>query len=107
MLGSFGNDYLNGDYGNDTLYGEPGNDTLYGGGGADRFSFNSAYEGIDLIQDFSYGEDKVQISSSGMGAWSPDEITYNNSTGALSFAGNQFAIVPGGFRPDSDIVFVP
>jgi hypothetical protein len=42
-----------------------------------------------------------------MGVSSVSEFQYNNSTGALSFKNQQFAKIPGGFRPDSDIVFVP
>jgi Ca2+-binding RTX toxin-like protein len=112
LLGSFGNDYLVGGDGNDTLYGEPGKDTLYGGAGADKFGFYSrpsSYEGIDVIQDFKYSEgDKLEISISGVGASSPSQFSFNNSTGALYVNGAQLAALqPGsGFSPSADIVFV-
>jgi len=56
-------DYVSGGDGNDTIFGDKGNDTLNGGSGNDVFVFN-ADSGVDLIEDFTSGEDIMQISSS-------------------------------------------
>lgn len=111
LLGWSGNDSLNGGDGNDVLRGEAGNDTLTGGAGADTFAFNSLSDKIDIITDFKYYEgDTIQISSSGFGTNNPDLFFYSNSTGALSFAGQQFATLQAGlgdgFIPAYDITFV-
>ncbi|WP_413175482.1 FG-GAP-like repeat-containing protein [Anabaena azotica] len=63
--GGDGADTLTGGIGNDTLTGGLGNDTLTGGVGNDIFRFNAQNEGIDTIQDFTVGEDKIRISASG------------------------------------------
>lgn len=55
-------DQLFGGEGNDILYGDLGNDTLKGEGGADIFVFNSG-SGIDRIEDFATGIDKLHIST--------------------------------------------
>jgi Ca2+-binding RTX toxin-like protein len=65
LTGGDGNDNLNGSDGIDTLIGGLGNDTLTGGVGNDIFRFNDQSEGIDTIQDFTVGEDKIRISASG------------------------------------------
>ncbi|MBD2039337.1 calcium-binding protein [Microcoleus sp. FACHB-672] len=106
LWGAAGNDNINGGAGNDTNIGGDGNDTirgsagsdvLTGSAGADYFTFNSAGEGIDTINDFSWQQgDKIVLSSSGFsslqtpgGSLAPSEfgtrILYNSSTGALSF----------------------
>ena len=67
LFGLGGNDTINGDAGNDTLYGGAGVDLLFGGTGSDVFGFNNANEGIDKINDFVVGEDKIAISRAGFG----------------------------------------
>jgi Ca2+-binding RTX toxin-like protein len=69
LTGNGGNDYLYGLAGDDTLIGGLGNDNLIGGAGNDIFRFNNANanEGIDRIQDFVVGNDKIEISASGFG----------------------------------------
>lgn len=62
--GGVGDDTLYGNNNNDTLYGGDGLDNLYGGSGADTFMFlaNSAYNNIDVIQDFSTAQsDKINL----------------------------------------------
>ncbi|MBL4589987.1 MAG: type I secretion C-terminal target domain-containing protein, partial [Alphaproteobacteria bacterium] len=57
--------YADGNNGNDSLSGGDGLDTLYGGDGADTFIFEaaSAYNDIDQIVDFRYGQgDALDIS---------------------------------------------
>jgi Ca2+-binding RTX toxin-like protein len=114
LLGGLDNDYLFGGDGNDKLYGELGDDTLVGGTGADTFGFYSrpsTNEGIDTIADFTASDgDKIEISMSGFGASSTNQFSYNS--GALYFAGTQFATLQSGsgFLPtptlNLDIVFV-
>lgn len=65
LYGGDGNDTLYGLYGDDRLYGQGGSDTLIGGEGGDRFIFegDSAFSGVDTIQDFDMDEgDVIDIS---------------------------------------------
>ncbi|MCC5655928.1 calcium-binding protein [Nostoc sp. XA010] len=100
--------FLNGGSGSDTLVGGAGNNTLTGDAGADTFVFNFRSEGIDIIKDFSYLHDKIQISTIGFGATSTNEFSYNRNTGALSFQGTQFATLENkpNFIPRLDIELV-
>ncbi|BBP65025.1 calcium-binding protein [Pseudomonas sp. Cab53] len=65
-----GNDTLEGNAGNDVLTGGLGADKLTGGTGNDRFVFTSSgdsYAGSsDLITDFIWGEDKLDVSALGV-----------------------------------------
>lgn len=64
---SGGNDLLRGGAGSDDLFGGYGNDVLTGGSGADRFWFDTPLDGllnVDLLTDFSRGQDKMVLSSS-------------------------------------------
>lgn len=136
LFGDNGNDYLNGGTGNDsisggagydtllgysgndTLIGGGGNDTLYGGVGADRFVFNSLFEGIDIIKDFQWTEgDEIQISQWGFGITANSQFSYNYTTGALFFdasvndfiAPTQFATIenkPLGFSVSLNVALV-
>lgn len=62
------NDYLYGNDGNDTLYGDGGSDFLWGGDGSDVFKYTALTDsqigtiGIDRIQDFAKGFDKIDLS---------------------------------------------
>jgi Ca2+-binding RTX toxin-like protein len=58
LLGQSGNDWLYGDSGDDLLVGGSGNDTLIGGSGADVFFLQPTW-GLDIIQDFQIGVDKI------------------------------------------------
>ncbi|MFN9600746.1 MAG: choice-of-anchor I family protein [Dolichospermum sp.] len=70
LFGGTGNDALTSGAGNDTLVGGAGNDILTGGLGNDVFSFTgnaaftSASQGLDTIQDFNIGNDKILLSKS-------------------------------------------
>jgi len=66
-MGLDGDDALSGGAGNDRLIGGAGNDRLSGGAGADIFVFDFPDEGIDTINDFVSGTDKIQLSASGFG----------------------------------------
>jgi uncharacterized protein YjiK len=67
LFGLAGNDTINGGAGNDTIYGGAGVDLLFGGAGNDVFGFNNPNEGIDKINDFVVGEDRIAISRDGFG----------------------------------------
>lgn len=92
LHGGAGNDVLHGHAGKDILFGGAGNDVLdggarddvlEGGAGADRFVFSKGY-GLDVIVDFTHGEDIIDLR--GLGAfrtftdlesamWEEDEFT--------------------------------
>jgi Ca2+-binding RTX toxin-like protein len=118
LNGGSGNDTLNGGSGDDTLIGGSGNDTLIGGSGNDQFRFDtgsvfaSSSLGVDIIDDFSVGTDKIhtfrntfnridntnsgQLSSSDFAVVTSDlavgsssaEIVYNLSNGKLFYNAN-------------------
>ena len=68
LFGNEGKDALIGGTGNDLLNGGAGDDILTGGAGNDRFvfgdgtPFKAASLGIDRINDFTPGEDKIGLS---------------------------------------------
>lgn len=86
-LGGSGRDVLFGDGGKDALFGQNGFDVLYGGRGADvldggaghdrliggrgddTFVFSTGYK-RDVIVDFDYGNDVVDLSGSGLANFS-------------------------------------
>ena len=81
LNGGDGNDSLTGGAGNDRLVGFSGNDTLIGGAGSDRFEFFSssfAMIGVDVITDFTSGQDKM--------------VLYTNNFSGLIAANFSFAI---------------
>ncbi|MEG5129114.1 choice-of-anchor D domain-containing protein, partial [Microcoleus sp. ARI1-B5] len=66
MDGGAGNDVITGGSGNDTITGGTGNNTLTGGTGSDIFSFvpvSGATLGLNLIPDFTTGQDKLQLDA--------------------------------------------
>jgi Ca2+-binding RTX toxin-like protein len=92
ILGGLGNDTLYGYGGDDILNGGVGTDTLNGGAGNDRFVFdtNSVFSassiGIDSIQDFTVGSDKIVL----------DKTTFTalrSSPGSGFSVGSDFATV--------------
>jgi T1SS-143 domain-containing protein len=60
--GGAGNDTIFGQEGNDVITGGAGNDVLYGGTGEDVFMYNAGDNGVDVIKDFTVGEDVLDIS---------------------------------------------
>ena len=62
LIGGNGNDDLEGGEGDDILEGGAGDDDLVGGFGADTFKFSSG-DGDDVIEDFTPGEDKIDLSA--------------------------------------------
>jgi len=63
LLGGDGNDTLFGGSGDDVLIGGPGIDTLFGGPGRDIFVIDEGVFGSDLIMDFTFREDLIDISA--------------------------------------------
>ncbi|MEL7034471.1 MAG: S8 family serine peptidase [Cyanobacteria bacterium J06592_8] len=61
IYGGKGNDILLGRQGNDTLVGNIGNDVLIGGQGSDYFALG-LQAGVDVIKDFTPGEDLIVLS---------------------------------------------
>lgn len=97
-----GNSYsnsLNGGAGADWLQGGDSSDTLTGGTGADQFWFGKSETGLDIVNDFTKGEDKVVCIGFGTGSLSAGynfavdggptgaraTFIYNTTTGVLSF----------------------
>jgi Ca2+-binding RTX toxin-like protein len=65
LYGENDSDYIFGGYGSDVLIGGDGKDYLYGQGDTDTFAFesSSAFNNIDVIEDFKLSEqDKLDIS---------------------------------------------
>jgi len=53
--------------GNDFLDGGKGADFLTGGAGHDTFSFGAVGNGVDIVTDFTHGDDHLQVSAGGFG----------------------------------------
>jgi uncharacterized protein len=111
IFGGAGNDIITGGAGNDVITGGLGVDLLFGGAGKDTFVFNNPNEGIDKINDFEIGLDRISISRAGFGSanasvfgadsvgtldpsrfalgtsatTSSQRFIYNNNSGALFF----------------------
>ncbi|MBD1588617.1 M10 family metallopeptidase C-terminal domain-containing protein [Pseudomonas typographi] len=70
LAGGAGNDTLDGNVGNDVLTGGLGADKLTGGSGNDRFVFTSSADShagsSDLITDFIWGQDKLDVAALGV-----------------------------------------
>jgi Ca2+-binding RTX toxin-like protein len=64
LIGGAGADTLLGGDGNDVLIAGTGSDVLRGGAGADKFVFDNApgASNLDLITDFTHGQDVLQFS---------------------------------------------
>ena len=118
LVGGVGDDVLNGSEGTDSLVGGDGNDTLIGGLGTDRldgglgadhFVFKTLLDGvlnIDVVQDFTSGQDVIELSASIFGAFSGQigrtvgtgaNLIYNDVLGLLAYdadgAGSNPAVV--------------
>ena len=66
LIGSNGKDLLSGGGSADRIVGKGGSDTLFGGTGNDHFVFDLAlkFAGIDTIDDFEHGVDKIELAHS-------------------------------------------
>lgn len=118
LTGGNGNDTLIGGEGSDLIEGNGGNDVLIGGQGGDIYSFNPASAGMNTIQGFVSGTDKIAldlpafdannfavVNDDATAASSEAMITYSLGTGALFYNqngaeagygdGGQFAMLEG------------
>ncbi len=108
IFGTAGNNVIDGGYGDDILYSGTGNDILKGSSGADQFVLTTnpwSNLGQDIILDFTPGEDKILLIDSSIDySYGPvgainqsqlNEINYDTTTGALSYKGNEIAILLG------------
>lgn len=75
--GGTGDDQLRGGAKSDLLLGAAGSDTLSGGGGADVFRFDVADAGVDVIEDFTSGVDRIELSGA------PTAATWSYGAGTL------------------------
>jgi len=82
----------------DWISGDLGNDTLTGGGGDDAFVFATppSSGNIDSISDFTTGTDKIWLDDNIFTGLTPGsffgaQITYDSTTGALSYGAQLFA----------------
>ncbi|GHC52280.1 hypothetical protein GCM10007315_13530 [Gemmobacter tilapiae] len=66
LVGATGSDTLNGGNGNDTIRSGAGMDYIQGGAGNDRFVFDAApsFGNIDIIDDFTIGQDLMMLDKS-------------------------------------------
>lgn len=62
LFGGQDSDTLSGGLGNDVLSGDLGNDLLVGGEGSDRFEFREI-DGVDMIADFTDGQDVIGLKA--------------------------------------------
>lgn len=109
LVGGLSDDPLDGGGSGDRdwISGDAGNDTLTGGEGADAFVFATAPDTVtnsDRITDFTPGTDRIWLDDAiytGLtpGAFLGREITYEQSSGELRFAGQVFASFTGTLKP--------
>jgi hypothetical protein len=85
LFGSRGADYLIGDAGADLLAGGPGADRLHGGAGADVFEF--AGGGLDVVDDFQDGTDRLRIVAAGVDSFADLVVSDAGSDLRIDFAG--------------------
>lgn len=75
LTGEQGSDYLKGGNGDDTLNGNEDWDLLNGGKGADVFVFENPDDfEIDAIEEFSFADDTILISSKGLRGMTAEDI---------------------------------
>ena len=105
IFGGIGNDFIGGGNGldsidggdgNDTIIGGLGTDTITGGAGADHFQMMRALSAnnIDLIIDYTSGQDVIELSAGIFTAFAGQvgtyittgpNLPYNSVTGALAY----------------------
>jgi Ca2+-binding RTX toxin-like protein len=105
LIGNAGKNTLVGGDGNDFLDGRRNRDTLITGNGNDTISFSTPLgkNNVDTCFDFNSVNDTVQLSSSIF--TNPTLVAYNSTTGAMSYNGTNFVVLPAGLT-DIDIKFV-
>ncbi|WP_143019444.1 beta strand repeat-containing protein [Mesorhizobium qingshengii] len=78
IIGSSGIDTITGGSGADTINAGAGNDTVTGGGGADQFRLSTS-SGLDKINDYTDGTDKIGLLDTG--ATGSGSVNFANTTG--------------------------
>lgn len=103
IRGLGGNDIIYGGSGNDDIYGGLGENDLYGGSGADWFVMTPRSSGLsdDLIADFEFDTDRIDVSGWGVSDFSQlQELLRNDGSGNAYFNAyyngyNHFVTVDG------------
>ncbi|WP_254566337.1 putative Ig domain-containing protein [Oscillatoria sp. HE19RPO] len=89
LYGGKGDDLLIGGNEEDWLFGDLGNDILMGGEGPDRFIIRKD-AGVDLIVDFTEGEDLIGLSQ----GLTFNDLTFNQgNNGLLIYAGDELLAI--------------
>lgn len=91
--GGAGNDRIYGQEGNDTITGGAGSDYMEGGIGDDEFALSSG-SGIDVIGDFTIGEDLLNVSTLLDSSGNPVDV--NDVTVTSDGEGGSFLTFPNG-----------
>lgn len=94
LSGLAGNDTLDGGPGADTLIGGSGDDILLGGSGFDRFVFGAAF-GKDRVNDFTPGQDQIQLSIAFGLLDSNGDLVLNRGDGGVQIVGSDLLISLG------------
>lgn len=72
LIGGTGDDSISGGTGADKLYGGANEDVLFGGSGDDQFHFAKLGDGVDVVQDFTRGDDHLVFDASGFTGMTAD-----------------------------------
>ena len=96
-IGGDGNDMVKAHDGNDTIIGGNGSDYLTGGEGSDVFTFEALTDstdstGVDLIRDFSQGEDLIDLSALGYESLSDVSIATESGATVITGANDEFKL---------------
>lgn len=92
LYGAEGNDQLLGGAGDDNIMGGLGDDIMAGGAGADWY-FLAAGDGLDIIADFTPGEDDLVFLDDGSGLAAAAPTVSNSADGAIVSYGNGDAVL--------------
>lgn len=102
IMGNDGNDTLVGGNGDDILVGGNGRDILFGKEGADIFVIESGSDRVNIVKDFTPGEDKIGLDF----AYNFEDLNIvSNWNGSLTLirqlsAGNQILVGLTGIEPN-------
>jgi Ca2+-binding RTX toxin-like protein len=95
--GGAGNDLIFGHAGDDQLSGGAGNDRLIGGSGVDVFVFGAGF-GLDIIQDFEGGVDRIDLTAFAFASFEADvapNVATINGRAILDFGGDDRLLLSG------------
>ncbi|RMH71158.1 MAG: hypothetical protein D6680_22120 [Cyanobacteria bacterium J007] len=88
----------------DILVGGQGNDVLTGGAGNDRFRYNATTEGTDTINNFTVGDDSIEVAAGAFGGFPLGALPVANfvTGAAATAAAPQFIYNAGALSFDAD-----